>query len=70
MVREIIKQMIQDFHRQEPDQFVKRDFEFFPVDKKAMVCVGVRRCGKSTLMSQRINDLVKKGTKKENIRGV
>lgn len=67
MVKDIIKQMILDFQKTEIENFVVRDFEFYPVNKKAMICIGVRRCGKSTLLSQITQDLIKKGVNRENI---
>ncbi len=67
MVKEIIKQMILDFQRQDLESFVRRDFDFYRIEKKAAICIGVRRCGKSTLMTQIMSDLISEGVKRENI---
>ena len=67
MVKEIIKQMILDFQKQDIEKFVRRDSDFYRIEKKANIFIGVRRCGKSTLMTQIMSDLIKNGVKRENI---
>jgi len=64
---EIIKEMILDFQNQPLDTGVRRHLNYQVVEKKALVCIGVRRCGKSTFLYQIVDDLLKKGIKKENI---
>lgn len=59
--------MIRDFQREKLDVGTKRHLEYEIVKKKAFICIGVRRCGKSTLLYQIINDLEKQGIKRENI---
>lgn len=64
---EIIKEMILDFQNQPLDTGIRRHLEYQVVEKKALVCIGVRRCGKSTFLYQIVADLLKKGINKENI---
>jgi uncharacterized protein len=45
----------------------QRHVEVSPVDKKASIIIGVRRCGKSTFMNQVITQLISEGVAKENI---
>ncbi|HRZ80143.1 MAG TPA: AAA family ATPase, partial [bacterium] len=66
-MKEIIKQMILDFQKQNIENFIRRDFDFYRIEKKADIFIGVRRCGKSTLMTQIMSDLIKNGVKRENI---
>ena len=44
----------------------RRNLEIAVVGKKATILIGVRRCGKSTLMNQVINRLILEGVPKEN----
>ncbi|MEI6138373.1 MAG: ATP-binding protein [Mariniphaga sp.] len=44
-----------------------RNLEIAVVEKKATILIGVRRCGKSTLMNQVINRLILEGVPKENL---
>lgn len=64
---DLIKEMILDFQNQQCFTGVKRQLEYQIIEKKAFVCIGVRRCGKSTLLYQIIEDLLKQGTNKEGI---
>lgn len=64
---EIIKEMILDFQNQPLDTGIRRHLEYQVIEKKALVCIGVRRCGKSTFLYQIVDDLLKKGINKENI---
>lgn len=64
---EIIKEIILDFQNEVRDTGVKRHLNYERVEKKAFVCIGVRRAGKSTFLYQIISDLNLKGVKKENI---
>lgn len=45
----------------------RRDSELRAYPQKVSVCVGIRRCGKSTLMEQVMQDLLKRGVAPENI---
>lgn len=57
--KEQLKQIIRDFHLQSDFDVVKRDVEP-PLDtKKIITLVGVRRCGKTSIMYEMINRLTK-----------
>lgn len=62
-----IKAMILDFHEQDLNPGVLRNLEVKVVPGKATVCIGVRRCGKSTLLYQLMQQLEKKGVSRQNI---
>lgn len=64
---EILKTLILDFLELPLETGVPRRVHIEPVPGKATVCVGVRRCGKSTYMFQVIQSLIEKGIPKENI---
>ncbi len=64
---ELLKEIILDFQNEPLDTGIKRHLKFELVKGKAFVCVGVRRCGKSTLLCQIIEDLKANGVKNENI---
>jgi len=54
-------------HLESPYPIIKRDLEILPVPRKATVVIGIRRCGKSTLMRKRIERLLDEGVERENI---
>ncbi len=54
-------------HLESPYPIVTRDLEILPVPRKATVVIGIRRCGKSTLMRERIERLLDEGVERENI---
>ncbi len=64
---ELLKEIILDFQNTVLDTGIPRHFQFRPVKGKAFVCIGVRRCGKSTLLYQIIKNIEEKGIKIENI---
>jgi predicted AAA+ superfamily ATPase len=64
---EIIKTLILDFIEEPLETGVSRRIHVEPVPGKATVCVGVRRCGKSTYMFQIMQHLVDTGVARENI---
>ena len=64
---EILKEIILDFQSETLDTGVKRHLQYDIVKGKAFVCIGVRRCGKSTLLYQIIEALENQGVKRENI---
>jgi len=64
---DLLKEIILDFQNETLDTGVKRQLKYELVKGKAFVCIGVRRCGKSTLLYQIIEDLKRKGVKNENI---
>lgn len=45
----------------------RRNLEVSSVEKKATIIIGVRRCGKSTLLNQMISRLISEGVSKDNI---
>jgi predicted AAA+ superfamily ATPase len=63
---DIIKEIILDFQNEELNTGIKRELHYQSVENKAFVCIGVRRCGKSTFLFQIIKDLIKRGINKEN----
>ena len=64
---ETLKEIILDFQEEKLNTGIKRHLEYELIKGKAFVCVGVRRCGKSTLLYQIIAALKAKGVKRENI---
>lgn len=63
----ILKEIILDLQEIDFDTGVPRSIKVVPVEKKATVCIGVRRCGKSTYMYQLIQGLINDGVSRENI---
>ncbi len=64
---ETLKEIILDFQEEKLNTGIKRHLEYEYIEGKAFVCVGVRRCGKSTLLYQIIVALKSKGIRCENI---
>lgn len=64
---DIIKTMILDFHETTLETGTPRRLALTPVPRKASVCIGVRRCGKSTYMFQVMQRLLDKNVPRENI---
>ena len=64
---EQLKKIIASFQRVSIFTGVKRHLNIQAIDRKATVCIGVRRCGKSTLMCQIMQELIKGGLARENI---
>jgi uncharacterized protein len=64
---ETLKEIILDFQEEKLNTGVKRHLEYEYIEGKAFVCIGVRRCGKSTLLYQIIAALKSKGVRRENI---
>ena len=62
-----LKEIILDFQDIELTTGVPRRITVTPVTGKATVCIGVRRCGKSTLMFQLIKHLLDSGVSRQNI---
>ncbi len=62
-----LKEIILDFQESTLPVGISRHLQITPVSGKASVCIGVRRCGKSTLMHQIIQKLVDEGVSRENI---
>ena len=64
---ELLKEIILDFQDTVLDTGIPRHFQYKPVKGKAFVCIGVRRCGKSTLLYQIIKNIEEQGVKLENV---
>jgi hypothetical protein len=63
----LLKSVILDFQESELPTGVRRHLQMDVVHGKAAVCIGVRRCGKSTYLYQHIRKLLDSGVPKENI---
>ena len=63
----VLKALIADSQEQKLESGVLRDLQIEPVSGKASVCIGVRRCGKSTLHTQMMERLLAKGVSRRNI---
>jgi uncharacterized protein len=66
-MKQLFKELILDFQQSVINAGVTRLIKITPVHKKATVCMGVRRSGKSTLMFQTIEKLINKGVPKSDI---
>jgi len=66
-VREIIKTIILDFQEVSLKTGVPRRLKAERIPGKATVCIGVRRCGKSTYLFQVMDRLLNGGVPRENI---
>lgn len=62
-----IKEIILDNQEIIYKETFPRELEITSIEGKATICIGVRRCGKSTYIEQLIQKLLKKGVNKENI---
>ena len=64
---ETIRSIILDFQEAPQDTGVPRRLRIETIPGKATVCIGVRRCGKSTYMLQVIQRLLDSGVPRQNI---
>ena len=64
---ELLKEIILDSQDEELFLGTQRHLKHQSVKGKAFVCIGVRRCGKSTLMAQIMSELSSKGVSRKNI---
>lgn len=64
---ETIREIILDFQESKWESGVKRRLDVIPVPRKAAVCIGVRRAGKSTYLFQVMDSLVNSGVNRRNI---
>ena len=60
-------ELIASSQEQELHKGYPRDVKLKTLEGKITVCVGVRRCGKSTLMQQQFHALEERGVPRENI---
>lgn len=66
-LRQIFTELIENSQEQEQLGGSPRDVKLTALDSKITVCVGVRRCGKSTLMQQHFKELAEQGIQRENM---
>jgi len=66
-MKNIISQLIDDFHERKLPEPVPRSKSFSEVKGKADVVIGMRRTGKTWFCYQKIKDLIAAGIKKEHI---
>ncbi|HOW51990.1 MAG TPA: ATP-binding protein [bacterium] len=66
-MREKLKEIILDFHAQELPRTTPREMKLESVPGKATICIGVRRCGKTTFLFQIMEQLQKKGVDRRNM---
>lgn len=64
---EALKEVILEAQEGTPETGVSRHLKVTPVSRKAMVCIGVRRGGKSTFLFQRMKRLVEDGVSRQNL---
>lgn len=62
-----LKSLILDYQEQPFEPTVERALEVSVVPGKATICIGVRRCGKSTYMSQLMQKILMQGVQRTNI---
>ena len=67
IMKNVISQLIDDFHERKLPELVTRDKEFPEVKGKADVVIGMRRSGKIWFCYQKIKELIASGIKKEEI---
>jgi uncharacterized protein len=66
-MKNVISQLIDDFHERNLPELVTRNKEFSEVKGRADVVIGMRRVGKTWFCYQKIKELIASGTKKEEI---
>ena len=66
-MKNIIYQLIDDFHERKLPEPIPRNTELPEVEGKADVVIGMRRAGKTWFCYQKINDLIASGIRKETI---
>lgn len=63
----LLKEIILDFQEVKLDVGKPRNFKIISLPKKASICIGVRRCGKSTVLFQKIQALIDQGISRKQI---
>lgn len=66
-VKEALKQIIAENQRSFSSSYVPRDLVIERIPRKATVVIGVRRCGKSTLLDEYAQSLIESGVPKNRI---
>lgn len=67
IMKNVISQLIDDFHERSLPELVTRNKEFSEVTGKADVVIGMRRSGKTWFCYQKIKELIASGIRKEEI---
>jgi len=66
-MKNVISQLIDDFHERKMPELVTRNKEFTELRGKADIVIGMRRSGKTWFCYQKIKELIASGIKKEEI---
>jgi len=66
-MKEILSQLIDDFHERNLPNPVSRDRALSEIEGKADVVIGMRRAGKTWFCYQKMNELLEKGVRKKEI---
>ena len=66
-LKSIIQEIIIEHQNLPPEEIVRRDIQIERIPRKATVLLGIRRCGKTTLMRQREKELLAAGVDKKAI---
>lgn len=66
-LRELLKDIIIDGQSKPLEPGIPRDMSIETLPRKASICMGVRRCGKSTFMEGIMQQLVESGVSRENM---
>ncbi len=66
-IKEILKQIIIDNQENLPLPLIQRDLEIERISKKATIVLGVRRCGKTSLLLEYLGTLLKQGLERSCI---
>ncbi len=63
----VLSEIILDGQERALSEGVRRHLPYERVSRKAFVCIGVRRCGKSTLLDQIMAELIAEGIPRQNM---
>jgi hypothetical protein len=66
-MKQIITQLIDDFHERELPKLMARDIPLYEIKGKASVIIGMRRSGKTWFLFQKIKSLCDKGINKNRM---
>jgi predicted AAA+ superfamily ATPase len=66
-MRDIIQELITDFHERALPSLNQRNIKIFDMEGKVKTIIGMRRAGKTCLCYQKIADLLSQGLKKTQI---
>lgn len=66
-MQEILKEIIQNSRESIPSGTVTRSLPIQPIPGKASICIGVRRCGKTTKLFQIMQEYLDQGVPAENL---